>query len=106
MSCADGVRSCGPPEQKMIEGVTYTPAEQARNFFEKGLWIDLTVGQALRRTAARVPSRIAFASEEGELSFWQLDERSERLCAALADLGVWPGDRAVRLWLPPFVACS
>ena len=61
----------------MIEGVTYTPADQARDFFEKGLWIDLTVGEALRRTAARVPERIAFASEEGELSFRQLDERSE-----------------------------
>ncbi len=79
----------------MIEGVAYTPAEQARDFFEKGLWIDLTVGQALRRTAARVPSRIAFASEEGELSFRQLDERSERLGAALLDLGVRPGERAI-----------
>src|SRR5437588_816134 len=95
MSCADGARSCGPPEQKMIEGVTYTPADQARDFFEKGLWIDLTVGEALRRTAARVPSRIAFASEEGEISFRQLDERSERLGAALLDLGVRPGERAI-----------
>src|SRR6266513_3300766 len=95
MSCADGARSCGPPEQKMIEGVTYTPADQARNFFEKGLWIDLTVGQALRRTARRVPSRIAFASEEGELSFRQLDAQSERLGAALLDLGARPGERAM-----------
>jgi salicylate---[aryl-carrier protein] ligase len=79
----------------MIEGVTYTPAGQARNFFEKGLWIDLTVGQALRRTARRVPERIAFASEEGELSFRQLDEQSERLGAALLDLGVRPGERAM-----------
>ena len=70
----------------MIEGVIYTPADSARNFFDKGLWIDLTVGEALRRTAARVPERIAFASEEGELSFRQLDERSERLGAALLDL--------------------
>ncbi len=79
----------------MIEGVIYTPAGSARNFLEKGLWIDLTVGEALRRTAARVPNRIAFASEEGELSFRQLDERSERLGAALLDLGVQPGERAM-----------
>src|SRR2546425_5419010 len=94
-SCAAGARSCGPPEQKMIEGVTYTPADQARKFLEKGLWIPLTVGQALARTAARVPERLAFASEEGELSFRQLDERSERLGAALLDLGVRPGERAM-----------
>src|SRR2546425_2828757 len=94
-SCAAGARSCGPPEQKMIEGVIYTPAGSARNFLERGLWINLTVGEALRRTAARVPERIAFASEEGELAFRQLDERSERLGAALLDLGVQPGERAM-----------
>src|SRR3989475_10167688 len=94
-SCAAGAQSCGPPEQKMIEGVIYTPAGSARNFLEKRLWIDLTVGEALRRTAARVPNRIAFASEEGELTFRQLDERSERLGAALLDLGVQPGERAM-----------
>src|SRR5256885_413769 len=74
---------------------TTTRAGSARNFLEKGLWIDLTVGEALRRTAARVPERIAFASEEGELTFRQLDERSERLGAALLDLGVQPGERAM-----------
>src|SRR5256885_4532240 len=94
-SCAAGAQSCGPPEQKMIEGVIYTPAGSARNFLEKRLWIDLTVGEALRRTAARVPNRIAFASEEGELTFRQLDERSARLGAALLDLGVQPGERAM-----------
>src|SRR3989442_9239707 len=94
-SCASGARSCGPPEQKMIEGVIYTPAGSGRNFLEKGLWIDLTVGEALTRTAARVPERIAFASEEGELTFRQLDEQSSRLGAALLDLGVQPGERAM-----------
>src|SRR2546426_12737939 len=94
-SCAAGARSCGPPEQKMIEGVIYTPAGSARNFLERGLWINLTVGEALRRTAARVPERLAFASEEGELAFRQLDERSERLGAALLDLGWQPAASAV-----------
>lgn len=79
----------------MIEGVVYTPAEQARRYFEKKLWIELTVGEALRRTAARVPDRIAFASEEGELSFRQLDEQSDRLGGALLALGAAPGERAM-----------
>src|SRR5256886_17012347 len=92
-SCAAGARSCEPPEQKMIEGVIYTPAGSARNFLEKRLWIDLTVGGALRRTAARVPNRIAFASEEGELTFRQLAEHSTRLGAGLPVLGGQPGAR-------------
>src|SRR2546427_6632970 len=77
-SCAAGDRSCAPPERKMIEGVIYTPADQAKRYFDKKQWIDLTVGEALRRTAARVPDRIAFASEEGELTYHQLDEQSDR----------------------------
>jgi non-ribosomal peptide synthetase component E (peptide arylation enzyme) len=78
-----------------LDGVIYTPPERARQYFEKKLWIDLTVGEALRRTAARVPDRIAFASEEGELSFRELDEQSERLGGALLALGVRPGERAM-----------
>ena len=79
----------------MIDGVVYTPPEQARRYFEKRLWIDLTVGDALRRTAARVPDRIAFASEEGELTFRELDEGSDRLGGALLATGVQPGERAM-----------
>jgi len=78
-----------------LDGVIYTPAAQARAYLEKKLWLDLTVGEALRRTAARVPNRIAFASEEGELTFAALDERSERLAGALLALGVRPGERAM-----------
>jgi non-ribosomal peptide synthetase component E (peptide arylation enzyme) len=78
-----------------LEGVVYTPAEQARMYLEKKVWLDLTVGDALRRTAARVPHRIAFASEEGDLTFRDLDERSDRLGAALLAVGVKPGSRAM-----------
>jgi non-ribosomal peptide synthetase component E (peptide arylation enzyme) len=78
-----------------LEGVVYTPPGEARAYFENKLWLDLTVGEALARTAARVPERIAFASEEGELSFRELDERSDRLGGALLALGVKPGERAM-----------
>jgi non-ribosomal peptide synthetase component E (peptide arylation enzyme) len=78
-----------------LAGVTYTPREQAQRFFERKLWIDLTVGEALRRTARRVPERIAFASEEGELTFRELDEQSDRLGGGLLALGVRPGERAM-----------
>jgi salicylate---[aryl-carrier protein] ligase len=79
----------------MIDGVVYTPPDQARRYFEKKLWIDLTVGEALRRTARRVPERIAFAAEDGELTFRQLDEQSDRLGGALLAMGVQPGERAM-----------
>ena len=79
----------------VLDGVIYTPAAQAKAYLENKLWLDLTVGEALRRTAARVPNRIAFASEEGELTFAALDERSDRLAGALLAMGVHPGERAM-----------
>lgn len=78
-----------------IPGVAYAPPEQARRWLAEKRWLDLTVGEALRRTAARVPERTAFASEDGELSFRELDERSEKLGGALLALGVRPGERAI-----------
>src|SRR3954469_16897504 len=78
-----------------LEGVVYAPAAQAQAWLREKRWLDLTVGDALRRTAARVPDRIAFASEEGELTFRQLDERSDRLGGALLAMGVKPGERAM-----------
>lgn len=78
-----------------IEGVTHAPPEQAARYFATGKWSDLTVGEALRRTAARVPDRLAFASEEGEITFRQLDEQSDLLGGALLALGAKPGERAL-----------
>ncbi len=82
--------------KKHLEGVAYREPREAARYFASGAWIDITIGDALRRTAARVPDRIAFCSEEGrEITFRQLDEQSERLGAALLDLGFTPGDRAI-----------
>src|SRR2546423_616877 len=68
---------------------------EVRRYIASGSWVDLTIGEALRRTAARVPDRLAFASEEGRLSFRELDERSDRLAGALLLQGVQPGERAI-----------
>jgi pyochelin biosynthesis protein PchD len=78
-----------------LPGVTYRSDAEVRRYIASGSWVDLTIGEALRRTAARVPDRLAFASEEGRLSFRELDERSDRLAGALLLQGVQPGERAI-----------
>jgi pyochelin biosynthesis protein PchD len=78
-----------------LDGVTYREDAQVRRYIASGSWIDLTIGEALRRTAARVPDRLAYGSEEGRLSFRELDERSDRLAGALLLQGVRPGERAI-----------
>lgn len=78
-----------------IEGVIYHSDDRARAYFDSGAWLPLTVGQALRDTAQRCGDRPALITDEAVLSFIDLDTRSERLGAALLDLGLKPGDRAI-----------
>ena len=78
-----------------IEGVIYHPEDRARRYFASGAWERRTVGDALRATAARCPQRTALITDEGSLSFQELDQRSERLGAALLKLGMRPSDRAI-----------
>lgn len=78
-----------------IEGVAYCPPALAQRYFASNAWVDATLGDALRATAARVPERLACISDEATLTFAELDARSERLGAALLAMGLEPGDRAI-----------
>lgn len=78
-----------------IPGVVYPSAERAEAALASGGWIASTVGNALRETARRHPQRPAFIGEDRSLDFAQLDEATERLAAALLELGLEPGDRAI-----------
>ncbi len=78
-----------------IEGVAYAPDDLADGWIASAAWRDLTVGDALRRTARALPDRPAFISDERTVTFRELDEETDRLAAALLALGLLPGDRAM-----------
>lgn len=78
-----------------LPGVDYASGEEARRWIESGDWIAATFGDALRASAQRYPGRLAFVSDERELTFAELDELSDRLGAALLDTGLRVGDRAL-----------
>ncbi|WP_432260888.1 AMP-binding protein [Cupriavidus sp. TMH.W2] len=78
-----------------IEGVAYCPPSDAARYFATGAWINDTLGGALRKTARRIPDKLAFISDERSITFAELDALSERLGAALHLLGLMPGDRAI-----------
>ncbi|MCB5364457.1 AMP-binding protein [Pusillimonas sp. CC-YST705] len=78
-----------------IEGVLYTPEQEARRYLETGAWMDSTVGDMLRQTARRVPNKAALITDAGSISFQQLNDQSDCLAAALLDLGLRPADRAI-----------
>jgi non-ribosomal peptide synthetase component E (peptide arylation enzyme) len=78
-----------------IDGVVYADDAVAQRYLDSGAWIDSTVGEALRRTAAHKPGALAFIMPDRSISFAELDESVDRLGAALLDLGVRPGQRAI-----------
>ena len=78
-----------------IEGVVYCAPERAARYLQSGAWIDRTVGEALRATAKQFPERCAFISDERSITFAELDALTDRLGAALLDLGLASGDRAI-----------
>lgn len=78
-----------------IEGVIYHPEERARGYLERSVWRPQTVGGVLRETASRCPERTALITDEGSLTFRELDELTDRLAAAMLRLGLRAPDRVI-----------
>lgn len=78
-----------------IEDVMYRDSGLAQQYFDTGALIDMTVGQALKATTKQYPDRLAYISDERNISFAQLDAETDRLGAALLDLGLTSGDRVM-----------
>ena len=78
-----------------IEGVAYLdPADSAR-YRKTDAWVESTAGDVLRSFAKRQPQKWALISQERRMTYAEFDAASERLGAALLDLGLAPGDRAL-----------
>ena len=70
-------------------------------------WHDITIGDALRATAARHPTRTAVVGLGQRLSFAELDRAADEMAHGLVALGVQRGDQ-LALWLcnsPDWLAC-
>ncbi len=78
-----------------IDGVQYEAPERASQYLASGAWMDVTVGDMLRQTAARLPGKVALLTDSGSVTFGELDELTDRLAAALLDLGLQAADRAI-----------
>lgn len=78
-----------------VEGVHYRPSAEVDGYYENGGWLRSTVGDALRDAARAAPDKLYLIAGAEEISFAELDRRTEILGAALLDLGLRPGDRAM-----------
>lgn len=74
----------------------------ARGVPENVAFLDLTLQEALSRTAARFPDRPALMFQGKAISYRELNDMVSRFASALRDLGIQPGDK-VALLLPNLV---
>jgi len=58
----------------------------------------MNLGKLLDITAGKYPARTAIISQEGRWSYKALDERTNRLAAALLNTGLTKGDRIALLF--------
>ena len=68
------------------------PDDLVRRYRQAGLWGTRTIADEFHAVAAAHPDRDAVVALDGRLTFRELDERSDRLAAGLAGLGLVPGD--------------
>jgi non-ribosomal peptide synthetase component E (peptide arylation enzyme) len=84
-----------PDARYPIPGVAYLAAADAARYRSSGAWLDCSAGDMLRLAAHRTPAKWALISHERRLTYAELDGATERLGAALLELGLAPGDRAL-----------
>ncbi|GAA2857145.1 (2,3-dihydroxybenzoyl)adenylate synthase [Pseudonocardia halophobica] len=68
------------------------PEADVRAYREAGLWGTAPIATEFHRVALAHPDREAVVALDGRLTYRALDERTDRLAAGLAGLGLRPGD--------------
>ncbi|WP_239325806.1 (2,3-dihydroxybenzoyl)adenylate synthase [Snodgrassella gandavensis] len=77
--------------------ITYTrwPEDLARQYRQKGYWLDLPLTRILTDTAKRLPQSTAIICGERHISYQALNQFSDNLAAKLAAQGLGIGDTAL-----------
>lgn len=79
----------------LLDGVRYPEEDRLRQYVRDGYLTTETLVGALRQSFREHADRLALVGPEGEFTYRDLDERTDRLGAALLALGLRPLDRAV-----------
>lgn len=78
-----------------LEGVRYPDAARLRDYVEQGVLTHDTLVGNLRAACVQHADRLALVGPDAHYTYREFDERSERLGAALLQLGLRPLDRAI-----------
>ena len=77
------------------DGLVPYPAEFAERYRRARLWGTRTIAQEFRATADAYPDRPAVVTPAGQLTYAELDRRTDRIALGLAELGLRPGERVL-----------
>src|SRR3954469_13548665 len=83
------------PARRFAGKVTAYPADAVVEYRAAGVWGTSTIVQEFQRVAATHPHRDALLTEEGTLSYAELDARTDLIARGLGELGLRPGDPVV-----------
>lgn len=78
-----------------LPGVIYPPASRLRAYVEAGALPETTLIEALIESFERHAGRVALCTPEGDVTYGELDEITDRFAAALIRLGLNPLDRVL-----------
>ncbi|WP_447919759.1 AMP-binding protein [Achromobacter aegrifaciens] len=78
-----------------LPGVRYPDEERLREYVRHGVLTGETLAGGLRDAFAAHADKLALVGPDAHYTYRELDERSDRLGAALLDLGLRPLDRAI-----------
>ena len=87
--------TAGPGRARWEHRLVGYPAERMERYRRSGAWTDTPLALRLREVAGRFPDRPAVVSAQGAMTFAELDLRTDRVAAGLAQLGLHPGDPVV-----------
>jgi 2,3-dihydroxybenzoate-AMP ligase len=71
------------------------PAEDVERYRSLGLWRTLPLAAEFESVADRFADRVALITDEGDLTYRELDEQADLLALGLTELGLHPGDRVM-----------
>lgn len=78
-----------------LAGVRYPDEQRLRRYVAEGVLTQETLTGGFQASFRQHAGRVALAGPEGDITYGELDERTDRLGAALLALGMKPLDRAV-----------
>lgn len=78
-----------------VDGLVPYPSPQARLYRESGVWGTGTIAEEFHAIAEANPDRLALATLTDELTYAELDRRTDHIAWGLGEIGLEPGDRVL-----------